>query len=81
MKPRLDQPVMLSRQVPEAAEQFVPPWPSPRIPLTSAVRLTADQDGFPEALPCSSVVALPWLAKSAEARIAAVPLVTKPLAL
>lgn len=46
----------------------VPPLVPVKTPDTSAVKDTADHDGFPDAFPCKSVVVVPWLAKSAEAR-------------
>lgn len=47
----------------------VPPLAPGKIPVTSAVKLTADHDGLPAALPCNTVVVVPWLANSAEARV------------
>lgn len=46
----------------------VPPLAIGKVPDTSAVKLTADHEGLPDAFPCKSVVVVPWLAKSAEAR-------------
>ena len=47
----------------------VPPLPIAKVPDTSAVKLTALHDGLPAAFPCNSVVVVPWLAKSADARV------------
>ena len=45
----------------------VPPLAADSVPVASVARLSADQDGFPDAFPCSTVVVVPWLAKSADA--------------
>jgi hypothetical protein len=47
----------------------VPPLALGRTPVTSAVKETADHDGLPAAFPWRIVVVVPWLAKSAEARV------------
>jgi len=51
---------------------FVPPFAPGRTPLTSAVSETAAKEGFPAALPCSTVVVVPWLANWALASVAVV---------
>jgi len=52
-------PVMLLKQVIEADEQLEPPLPTGSVPLTSVVKTTAENEGFPAALPCNSVVVAP----------------------
>lgn len=37
--------------------------PTGRLPVTSVASDTAEKLGFPEALPCSTVVVVPWFAK------------------
>src|SRR3990167_7470967 len=49
--------------------------------LLMSAATTWPQDGFPAALPCNNVVVVPWLAKSADAKVALVMVVTRPLAL
>ena len=40
---------------------FVPPLAIGKVPVTSLTKLTALKAGLPAALPCSSVVVVPWL--------------------
>ena len=51
----------------------VPPLPTGRVPVTSAVRLTAPKVGAPAALPCRTVVVVPRLASVAGAAPAPPP--------
>jgi hypothetical protein len=36
-----------------------------RLPVTSVVKSTAPHEGFPEALPCKTVVVVPWFLNKA----------------
>ena len=48
---------------------LVPPLAIGKVPVTSAVKLTADHDGLPAAFPCKIVVVVPWFWNRAEARV------------
>lgn len=56
-----------------AVEALVPPLATARVPVTSAVRLTAPNVGAPAALPCRTVVVVPRLASGAGAAPAPPP--------
>ncbi len=50
----------------------VPPFAMGRVPVTSAVSDTGENAGFPAALPCKSVVVVPWFACCALASVSVV---------
>ena len=56
-----------------AVEALVPPLATAKVPVMSAVRLTAPNVGAPAALPCRTVVVVPRLASGAGAAPAPPP--------